>query len=297
MNTRSRNTLDFSGSGIVQKKTVSVVNYQICFDAFFVRHSGFYIRRPRCNESGNMAKNALILGHSFVKHFQEYVTDNSDVRINPNLNLDINDVRISYKGYGGANIDKIGSCGIPLIRSQRTDIVFLQSASNDLCNQERSVNDRDYVDLIITLRFQLDVQQVVVLQVLHRKPPTPHIRYEVDTVCKFKHACYQCKKNHSVINCSQEQNQPQPTPKQSGEQQASGNPKDKWISSDPIRCQILNDFLNGYDIEKVQFLIDDVTQGFSLNFQGPKQPRTWRNLISAEQHKSAVIDKLNKEVC
>ena len=189
VNTRSRNTLDFSGSGIVQKKTVSVVNYQICFDVFFVRHSGCYIRRPRCNEIGNMAKNALILR----------------------------------------------SCGIPLIRSHRTDIVFLQSASNDLCNQERSVNDifRDYVDLIITLRFQFDVQQVVVLQVLHRKPPTPHIRYEVDTVCKFKHACYQCKKNHSVINCWQEQNQPQPTQKQSREQQAPGNPKDKWISSDP----------------------------------------------------------------
>ena len=96
VNTRSRNTLDFSGSGMVQKKTVSVVNYQICFDAFFVRHSGCYIRRPSCNEIGNMAKNALILGHSFVKHFQEYITDNSDVRVNPNLNLDINDVKISY---------------------------------------------------------------------------------------------------------------------------------------------------------------------------------------------------------
>ena len=65
----------------------------------------------------------------------------------------------------------------------------------------------------------------------------------------------------------------------------------------PIRCQILNDFLNGYDMEKAQFLIDSVTQGFSLNFLGPRQPRTCRNLLSAEQHKSAVKDKLKKEVC
>lgn len=70
------------------------------------------------------------------------------------------------------------------MESRRPDIVILQTASNDLCDQSKSVEDifRQMIDLLLVLRYKFAVRHVIVMQVLHRLPPSRPIRYAVDTV-------------------------------------------------------------------------------------------------------------------
>ncbi|XP_062595669.1 uncharacterized protein LOC134257029 [Saccostrea cucullata] len=130
-----------------------------------------------------MTIKVLILGHSFIRRLENFVTDNSDHRVTPNLNLNSEEVQIFYSGYGGASLAQIRAQGTYYVRDLRPDVVLLQAVSNDLCRRNTSVNDiyRELVDFVIYLRYEENVKKVVVLQTLHRIPPTRRIRFHVDT--------------------------------------------------------------------------------------------------------------------
>ncbi|MES9880226.1 MAG: reverse transcriptase domain-containing protein [Sedimenticola sp.] len=51
-----------------------------------------------------------------------------------------------------------------------------------------------------------------------------------------------------------------------------------------------------YDILEAEFLVQGFTHGFSLNYQGPRQPRESRNLNSAITRPEVVRQKLSKEI-
>lgn len=129
-----------------------------------------------------MSKKVLILGHSFVRRFEQYVANNGDRRVNTNLNLDSDEVRIHYCGQGGASLKKIRALGLSYVREIRPDIVVIQALSNELCKRDKSVDSifRELIDFVIFLRYTESVKSVVVLQTLHRLAPTRPIRYEVD---------------------------------------------------------------------------------------------------------------------
>jgi lysophospholipase L1-like esterase len=131
-----------------------------------------------------MTFSALFLGHSFINRLYSFIGNSNDHRVTFNFNLDSEEISILYKGYSGATIPRVHSRGLPYVAAKHPDIVFLQTASNDLCQRDRSVDDifRDLVNLVITLRYSLNIKRVIVLQVLHRLPPTRRIRYAVDTV-------------------------------------------------------------------------------------------------------------------
>lgn len=78
-----------------------------------------------------MTKTVLILGHSFVRRFEQFVLNSLDARVNENLNLNYDEVQISYSGHGGASLERIRAPGTSYVREQRPDVVIIQAVSND----------------------------------------------------------------------------------------------------------------------------------------------------------------------
>jgi hypothetical protein len=64
----------------------------------------------------------------------------------------------------------------------------------------------------------------------------------------------------------------------------------------PVRAHILQNLLSGYDKCKSKFLCNGISQGFHLNFQGPREHRICDNLISAKLQEDCVHQKLQKEI-
>lgn len=131
-----------------------------------------------------MVVNAVILGHSFVKRLSNFTLVHRDVRVNRNFNLCPEEVCVSFVGYSGGRIHTIYDKGTPVIVQTRPEIVVLQSASNDLCDVTKTVEEvfRELCQLVITLLYTHGVKKVIVNQVLYRHPPSHRIRYRVDTV-------------------------------------------------------------------------------------------------------------------
>lgn len=129
-----------------------------------------------------MTKKVLILGHSFVRRFEQFVLNSLDSRVNGNLNLNCDEVQICYSGHGGASLERIRALGTSYVREQRPDVVILQAVSNDLCKPEKTVEliFRRLVEFVVDLRYGESVKSVVILQTLHRIAPLKRIRYEVD---------------------------------------------------------------------------------------------------------------------
>lgn len=48
-----------------------------------------------------MTKKVLILGHSFVRRFEQFVLNSLDSRVDENLNLNRDEVQISCSGHSG----------------------------------------------------------------------------------------------------------------------------------------------------------------------------------------------------
>lgn len=129
-----------------------------------------------------MTKKVLLLGHSFVRRFEQFVLNNLDSRVNGNLNLNCDEVQICYSGHGGASLERIRGLGTSYVREQRPDVVILQAVSNDLCKPENTVDliFRRLVEFVVDLRYGESLKSVVILQTLHRIAPLKRIRYEVD---------------------------------------------------------------------------------------------------------------------
>lgn len=129
-----------------------------------------------------MTKTVLILGHSFVRRFEQFVLNSLDARVNENLNLNYDEVQISYSGHGGASLERIRALGTSYVREQRPDVVIIQAVSNDLCKPEKTVDliFRRLIEFVVDLRYGESVRSVVILQTLHRIAPLKPTRYQVD---------------------------------------------------------------------------------------------------------------------
>lgn len=129
-----------------------------------------------------MTKKVLILGHSFVRRFEQFVLNSLDARVNENLNLNNDEVQISYSGHGGASLERIRALGTSYVREQRPDVVIIQAVSNDLCKPEKTVDliFRRLIEFVVDLRYGESVRSVVILQTLHRIAPLKPTRYQVD---------------------------------------------------------------------------------------------------------------------
>lgn len=71
----------------------------------------------------------------------------------------------------------------------------------------------------------------------------------------------------------------------------------KALGNTPIRVNVLRDYLQFYpNREDAILLIDGFTNGFKVNYSGPRLPFDCKNLISAEQHAHELQEKLSKEI-
>lgn len=105
-----------------------------------------------------MTKKVLILGHSFVRRFEQFVLNSLDSRVNGNLNLNCDEVQICYSGHGGASLERIRALGTSYVREQRPDVVILQAVSNDLCKPEKTVDSIfRRLALLKGIRYEVDI--------------------------------------------------------------------------------------------------------------------------------------------
>ena len=66
--------------------------------------------------------------------------------------------------------------------------------------------------------------------------------------------------------------------------------------STPIKVDKLQLYLEGYPARSKQYLLDGFSFGFSIDYVGPRQNFSSKNLISAITYPTAVDAKLDKEI-
>lgn len=75
--------------------------------------------------------------------------------MNRNLNLNYDEVQISYGGHSGASLEQIRALGTSYVSEQRPDVVIIQAVSNDLCKQEKTVDliFERLIEFVVALRY------------------------------------------------------------------------------------------------------------------------------------------------
>lgn len=74
------------------------------------------------------------------------------------------------------------------------------------------------------------------------------------------------------------------------------SPQANTLVVTPVKVNVLGQFLEGYDDHLKTFLYEGFKQGFKIQYQGPRQQRFCKNLLSVQQHENIVAEKLQKEV-
>lgn len=74
------------------------------------------------------------------------------------------------------------------------------------------------------------------------------------------------------------------------------SPQGNKLVVTPVKVNVLGQFLEGYDDHLKTFLYEGFKQGFKIQYQGPRQQRFCKNLLSVQQHENIVAEKLQKEV-
>lgn len=74
------------------------------------------------------------------------------------------------------------------------------------------------------------------------------------------------------------------------------SPQTNKLVVTPVKVNVLGQFLEGYDDHLKTFLYEGFKQGFKIQYQGPRQQRFCKNLLSVQQHENIVAEKLQKEV-
>lgn len=64
----------------------------------------------------------------------------------------------------------------------------------------------------------------------------------------------------------------------------------------PVSVKVLEQYLQGYDTLKSNKLLLGFSEGFLLQYTGPRQFRDAKNLKSADDNKSTLKEKIEKEV-
>ena len=103
--------------------------------------------------------------------------------VDNNMCFDPSRETVNMRGYRGGKLNDIKQRGMLEVSKLRPDVVLLQIGSNDLCDPELTVRDiaKGVIEIVLSLLYSHDVKKVVVLQILHRIPPSRKTRYAVDT--------------------------------------------------------------------------------------------------------------------
>ena len=125
----------------------------------------------------------LILGHSFVRRHNQFIT--IQARHNTDFALDFkvsDECTVCMLGIGGRTVDKMVRLDLPTIRDMAPDIVILKLGSNDLCDTTSDA-ETTFVEL---LYHQCSVRYIMVCEVIPRSNhPFPYYNDKVDSLNRY----------------------------------------------------------------------------------------------------------------
>ncbi|KAH3783043.1 hypothetical protein DPMN_160970 [Dreissena polymorpha] len=127
-----------------------------------------------------MALRAQILGHSFVKHLNNFISRSPEHSFKLGLQ---EPALIQYSGLPGATVHHIRD-QLEAVTDFDPHLIFLVIGTHDLSNSENTPETVacSILDLADTLLFFCGVTSVVVCHIFHRIPASKPVKYPVDIV-------------------------------------------------------------------------------------------------------------------
>ena len=114
------------------------------------------------------SKTVLILGHSFVRRFKEYLLETEDQREHEHFDIAQEPVNIVFHGVGGRTVEKIETFDTPAVQKLRPNTIILEVGTNDLTNLKPDVLATQIVSLVQLMHFQQNVKTILVCQIIQR---------------------------------------------------------------------------------------------------------------------------------
>ena len=132
--------------------------------------------------------NILILGHSFVRRLQTFLTEHHDRRAALNMNLPHEN--ISFLGIGGRTVSKMLSFDLDKIKAFQPKVIILELGTNDLCvvGQRPESVGSDIEHLVQVLHDYCGAEFIMVCLVIYRSAIPPHVpdfSHKVDLLNKY----------------------------------------------------------------------------------------------------------------
>ena len=132
--------------------------------------------------------NILILGHSFVRRLQTFLTEHHDRRAALNMNLPHEN--ISFLGIGGRTVSKMLSFDLDKIKAFQPKVIILELGTNDLCvvGQRPESVGSDIEHLVQVLHDHCGAEFIMVCLVIYRSAIPPHVpdfSHKVDLLNKY----------------------------------------------------------------------------------------------------------------
>lgn len=132
--------------------------------------------------------NILILGHSFVRRLQTFLTEHHDRRAAHNMNLPHENV--SFLGIGGRTVPKMLSFDLDKIKAFQPKVIILELGTNDLCvvGQRPESVGSDIEHLVQVLHDDCGAEFIMVCLVIYRSAIPPHVpdfSHKVDLLNKY----------------------------------------------------------------------------------------------------------------
>lgn len=104
----------------------------------------------------------LLLGHSFVRRFKEYLQDNE-------VSVNLKDVDLHIHGRGGRTVPQVTRHDLHIVETVRPSIIILELGTNDLSNSSPERVAHHIRCLVATLLRKPSVKLVLINQVIHRR--------------------------------------------------------------------------------------------------------------------------------
>ena len=101
--------------------------------------------------------NTLILGHSFVAGFKEFLQEDP-TRHNLKLNLSTREFMIQFSGRRGASIYRIRS-DLEIVADFQPHVCILQAGTNDIGAKPKHMKDADWEEHVARHLYALAVQK------------------------------------------------------------------------------------------------------------------------------------------
>ena len=111
----------------------------------------------------------LIVGHSFVRRFELFLSEGIDTKVRQNLNLSCS-AQITFLGVGGRTVHKLSKFDLHFVRCLQPQIVILEIGSNDLSPPDArpKVVGSKIETLVQHLHAECQLETIVVCQTINR---------------------------------------------------------------------------------------------------------------------------------